>query len=156
MNQSVKIAICFILFAVISVIIYFLIKIRKQSNKNRDKFISYLESKNDYVNLIKFGFYNTSGFRENRRVPFLDNIILDEYKFLYLKIDKLQENVIKYDEYKNMNQDELNQALFSEVAKQKANGNFNYSELEKMVNSLQGMLPANDFENVRNLLNKLK
>ena len=62
----------------------------------------------------------------------------------------------KYDEYKNMNQDELNQALFSEVAKQKANGNFNYSELEKMVNSLQGMLPANDFENVRNLLNKLK
>ena len=80
MNQSVKIAICFILFAVISVIIYFLIKIRKQSNKNRDKFISYLESKNDYVNLIKFGFYNTSGFRENRRVPFLDNIILDEYK----------------------------------------------------------------------------
>lgn len=92
MNQSVKIAICFILFAVISVIIYFLIKIRKQSNTNRDKFISYLESKNDYVNLIKFGFYNTSGFRENRRVPFLDNIILDEYKVNndYLFLEYLQ------------------------------------------------------------------
>lgn len=33
--------------------------------------------------------------------------ILDEYKFLYLKIDKLYEDTIKYDEYKNEKEKEL-------------------------------------------------
>ncbi|MBE7073910.1 MAG: hypothetical protein E7379_02325 [Clostridiales bacterium] len=71
------------------------------------------------------------------------------------KIDEKQIRE-KYDEYKSMNKDELNKTLLSEVAKQKASGNFNYSQLENMVNSLQGMLPESDFENIRNLLNSLK
>ena len=33
--------------------------------------------------------------------------ILDEYKFLYLKIDRLQEDTIKYDEYKKKKEEEL-------------------------------------------------
>ena len=35
--------------------------------------------------------------------------ILDEYKYLYLKIDKLQEETIKYEEYKNEKAEELKQ-----------------------------------------------
>lgn len=35
--------------------------------------------------------------------------ILDEYKFLYLKIDKLQEDTIRYEEYKNIKAEELKQ-----------------------------------------------
>lgn len=38
-----------------------------------------------------------------------DYKILDEYKYLYLKIDKLQDQVIKFDEYKNNKKDELRQ-----------------------------------------------
>lgn len=36
-----------------------------------------------------------------------DYKILDEYKYLYLKIDKLQEDMIKYDEYKREKEEEL-------------------------------------------------
>lgn len=35
--------------------------------------------------------------------------ILDEYKYLYLKIDKLQEDTIKYEEYKSIKAEELKQ-----------------------------------------------
>ena len=35
--------------------------------------------------------------------------ILDEYKYLYLKIDKLEEDTIKYEEYKNQKSEELKQ-----------------------------------------------
>ncbi|MBQ8444100.1 MAG: hypothetical protein IJX25_01960 [Clostridia bacterium] len=62
----------------------------------------------------------------------------------------------KYNEYKDMSKQQLNQTLLSEVAKQKANGTFDYSQLESMVNSLQGVLPAKDYENIRSMLESLK
>ena len=62
----------------------------------------------------------------------------------------------KYDTFKNMSKEDLGKTLFQEVAKQKADGTFNYSQLEGMVNSLQGVLPEADYENVRKLLESLK
>ncbi|MBQ8909337.1 MAG: hypothetical protein IJY90_03530 [Clostridia bacterium] len=62
----------------------------------------------------------------------------------------------KYDTYKNMSKQQLNQTLLSEVAKQKQSGNFDYNKLESMVNSLQGILPEQDYQNVRSLLESLK
>lgn len=69
-----------ILSLLIIYLIILFVRIKLESNRRRNEFIEYLENKNDNSNLIKFGFYNTSGFREIRRVPFLDEIILDEYK----------------------------------------------------------------------------
>ena len=70
--------------ASLSIIIIFLlilfIKTVKGSRQKKDNFIRYLEDKNDYQNLIKFGFYNSNFFKENRRVPFLNKIIFDEYQ----------------------------------------------------------------------------
>lgn len=67
----------------LSIIIIFLmilfIKTVKESNQMKNDFIRYLEGKKDFQNLTKFGFYNVNGFKENRRVPFLDKIILEEY-----------------------------------------------------------------------------
>lgn len=67
----------------LSIIIIFLmilfIKTVKESNQKKNDFIRYLEGKEDFQNLTKFGFYNVNGFKENRRVPFLDKIILEEY-----------------------------------------------------------------------------
>jgi len=56
------------------------IKTVKESNQMKNGFIRYLEDKKDYQNLIKFGFYNVNGFKENRRVPFLGKIIFEEYQ----------------------------------------------------------------------------
>ena len=62
----------------------------------------------------------------------------------------------KYDEFKNMSQDQLNQTLLNEVAKQKRNGNFDYQALSSMIDSLQGVLPASDFQNIKRLLESLR
>lgn len=62
----------------------------------------------------------------------------------------------KYNTFKDMSKDDLSKTLLQEVAKQKAEGSFDYSQLESMVNSLQGILPNGDFENVRRLLESLK
>lgn len=62
----------------------------------------------------------------------------------------------KYDQYKDMSSTQLNQELLSEVARQKANGQFDYQALENMVNSLQGVLPWQDFQNIRRILETLK
>lgn len=45
--------------------------------------------------------------RDDIRNTVNDYKVLNEYKFLYLKIDKLQENIIKYDGYKNQKSLEL-------------------------------------------------
>lgn len=68
----------------LSIFIIFLmilfIKTAKENNQKKNDFIRYLENKNDFQNLIKFGFYNANGFKENRRIPFLDKTILEEYQ----------------------------------------------------------------------------
>lgn len=62
----------------------------------------------------------------------------------------------KFNEYKDMNSDELHSTLLSEVAKQKNAGNFDYGSLRNMVDSLSGVLPKSDYERVVKLLESLK
>ena len=61
-----------------------------------------------------------------------------------------------YDNYKNMSQSQLNASLLDEVAKQKANGTFDYEALSNMVDSLRGVLPENDYKNVKRLLENIR
>lgn len=76
--------------------------------------------------------------------------------------EKLKSNVSqaeiqdKFNQYKDMSKEQLNNQLLSEVAKQKMQGTFDYENLERMVNSLQGSLSNQEFENIKRLLESLK
>ena len=76
--------------------------------------------------------------------------------------DANQENVneqdirAQYDTYTNMAQTQPNRELLSEVARQKAQGKFDYQKLSSMVDSLQGMLSQQDFNNIKRILESLK
>ncbi len=72
--------------------------------------------------------------------------------------DKVSEADIKdkYNTYKDMSKPQLEQTLFEEVAKQKRNGTFDYETLSKMVESLRGSLPENDYNNIKRILENLK
>ena len=62
----------------------------------------------------------------------------------------------KFDEYKDMNKQQLNSQLFSEVARQKAAGTFDYDKLAEMVEGLRGSLPEQDYNNIKRILESLK
>lgn len=62
----------------------------------------------------------------------------------------------KFDEYKDMSKDQLNSQLFSEVARQKAQGTFDYNKLSDMVESLRGALPEQDYNNIKRILESLR
>ena len=62
----------------------------------------------------------------------------------------------RFNEYKDMNSDDLHSTLLGEVAKQKSAGNFDYASLRSMVDSLSGVLPTSDYEKVVKLLESLK
>ena len=62
----------------------------------------------------------------------------------------------RFDSYKNMSKQQLNDALLSEVAKQKQSGNFDYQQLKNMVDALQGVISQKDYQNVVELLESLK
>lgn len=72
--------VCFTLFIMIIAVISLFIKTKREADRKKNQFIGYLERKKDFQNLINFGFYNINGYKENRRVPLLDKIILEEYK----------------------------------------------------------------------------
>lgn len=61
----------------------------------------------------------------------------------------------KYKQYKNMNNHQLNQELMNEVARQKMNGTFDYSQLEKMVDGLRGALPEENYNKIKGILKGL-
>ena len=68
-----------------------------------------------------------------------------------------QENLQEtYNKYKNYSQSELFSTLMEQVEKQKRDGTFDYSQLENMINSLQGSLPQENFENIKRILERLK
>lgn len=90
MNPIINYLICFVLIISIIVILLFFIKTTKESHKMKNDFIRYLEGKNDYRNLINFGFYNENGFKESRRIPFLYKIIYEQYQ------TNKDENFLKY------------------------------------------------------------
>ena len=50
----------------------------------------------------------------------------------------------------------LNNKLFEEVARQKQNGTFDYDALSKMIETLRGSLPENDYNNLKRILESLK
>ncbi len=62
----------------------------------------------------------------------------------------------KYNQYKDMSQQELNSTLFAEVARQKQNGTFDYNALANMVETLKFSLPPQDYNNLKRLLESLK
>lgn len=62
----------------------------------------------------------------------------------------------KFDMYKDMSKDQLQNSLFQEVARQKNEGTFDYDGLKRMVDSLQGSISPNEFETIKRLLESLK
>ena len=53
-------------------------------------------------------------------------------------------------------QSEIKQQLFEEVAKQKQNGTFDATRLERMVNNLNGLLTEEQKKNIKELINQIK
>ncbi len=71
--------------------------------------------------------------------------------------DNIKQKVLdEYENIKNLSQDEASQRLYEEVFKQKQSGSFNFNELEKQVDSLQGYLSAKDFQNIKRILYTLR
>lgn len=62
----------------------------------------------------------------------------------------------QFDKYKDMSKEELNSQLFNEVARQKAEGSFDYNKLAGMVESLKGTLPEQDYNNIKRILESLR
>ena len=83
---------------------------------------------------------------------------LSKFEFNENKKDYSNEEILrnKYDEFKGMDREELNNKLFEEVARQKQNGTFDYDALSKMIETLRGSLPENDYNNLKRILESLK
>lgn len=60
-----------------------------------------------------------------------------------------------YDKYKDKNQDELLNELFSSVQKQKENGTFNYDAICDMVNKMSPFLTKEQNLKIKELLSRL-
>lgn len=61
-----------------------------------------------------------------------------------------------YDKYKNMSQGELQDSLFKEVEKQKADGSFDINALEGALNNIAPMLSAEQMANIKNYLDRMR
>ncbi len=61
-----------------------------------------------------------------------------------------------FDKYKDMSQKDLQQELFKEVSRQKVNGTFNYNQLSSMVENLRSSLTAEQYQNIKRILDNLK
>lgn len=78
------------------------------------------------------------------------------------KTEKVEENVTekdiidKYNQYKDLSSDQLSQELFKEVARQKANGTFDYQRLESMLDSIKGSLSEENYQNMKRILESLR
>lgn len=71
--------------------------------------------------------------------------------------EKINEDVMsKFNEFKDMNQSQLSQKLFEEVARQKSNGTFDFHALENMLEAIKGNLSENDYQNVKRMLELLR
>ena len=67
--------------------------------------------------------------------------------------EKIQET---YDNLKDLNEDELSSKLYEEVKKQKEDGVFDYSALAENVERLKPFIPAETYQNMKNMLEKIK
>lgn len=62
----------------------------------------------------------------------------------------------KYDEYKDMNNQELSNELMKEVGRQKLAGTFDYEKLEGIVDGLRESLPEENYRNIKRILEGLR
>lgn len=81
-----------------------------------------------------------------------------EFKNQNRKEERVNEKDLRnrFDTYKDMSKEELNSQLFSEVARQKASGSFDYEKLSTMVESLRGAISEQDYNNIKRILESLK
>lgn len=61
-----------------------------------------------------------------------------------------------YDELKNLDSDSLSQRLAEEVSRQKGSGTFDYASLSSSVEAMRQYLPSETYQNLKNLLEKIK
>lgn len=67
-----------------------------------------------------------------------------------------QENLEKrVEEYKNMNESQLKNELFKQVAKQKREGKFNLEALKNMAQEVRGIVGEESYQNICSLLGEL-
>ena len=66
------------------------------------------------------------------------------------------EKVELYNKYKDMDAETLNSTLFSEVARQKSNGTFDYQKLESMLEGMKDALGETNYQNMKRILESLK
>ena len=71
---------------------------------------------------------------------------------------QLNEETIKkqYEKYSKFSESELMKELFSEVNKQKKNGNFNFQELANKIDGIRPMMSDQQLKNLDSLLNQIK
>lgn len=67
-----------------------------------------------------------------------------------------QDILNKYNEYKDLPGEQLNQELFKEVSRQKMNGTFDYQKLKSMLEGLRGSLSEENYQNMLKILESLK
>lgn len=72
------------------------------------------------------------------------------------KFEAKEDVMSKFNEYKDLPQDQINQKLFEEVARQKRDGTFDYRALENMLEAIKGNLSENDYQNVKRMLELLR
>lgn len=61
-----------------------------------------------------------------------------------------------YMKLKDLSQEELMQKLVNEISKQKANGTFNYDGILNAIERMKIYLPKQAYDNIINILEKLK
>lgn len=67
-----------------------------------------------------------------------------------------QDILNKYNEYKDLPSEQLNQELFKEVSRQKMNGTFDYQKLKSMLEGLRGSLSEENYQNMLKILESLQ
>lgn len=61
----------------------------------------------------------------------------------------------KVEEYKKMNENELKNELFKQVAMQKREGNFNINALKDMASQVRGVIGEESYKNICSLLEEI-
>lgn len=79
MNFVEEIIICFCLISLIFFFIGF-VKLLRKNKVEKEEFINYLILRKDMESLYEFGFFNKTYSQEERRVPFLDKLIMSKYE----------------------------------------------------------------------------
>lgn len=62
----------------------------------------------------------------------------------------------KYNQYKDLDSNQIRDELFNEVARQKANGVFDYNKLENSLDSIKGVIGEDNYQNMKKILESLK